>query len=353
MTKIGVLGVGAVGSYYGAFAAKAGEDITLIDMWPEHVEHMKRNGLRASGSHGDFTTPVRAIHLNEVQRLVQDPFDVVFLSVKSYDTTWAATFIAPYVKPSGCVVSAQNCMNDDLLASIVGQQRAVGCVVSGITVALWEPGHVTRGGDPSSYRDHIVFRVGEHHGRITDRVREIVRILDHAEGAKATTNLWGERWSKLATNCMSNAMSGMSTLGNIGLTQDPRARYLRIHAGKEVVRVAQAAGASVEPISGIDQDVWADADDGAKFEELDAKLAQGRHGVQEWFPSMYQDLKKGRKTEIDLMNGHVVRKGRELGIATPYNAATVATLKDVEEKRRKASPANVERAIKMAEGTRR
>ena len=83
--KIGIMGAGALGSYVGAFLARAGEDVTMVDMWPEHVETMKRDGLRASGSQGDFTVPINALHLTEAQNIT-DQFDYAFIALKSYDT---------------------------------------------------------------------------------------------------------------------------------------------------------------------------------------------------------------------------------------------------------------------------
>ena len=94
--KIGIMGCGALGSYAAAFLTKEGEDVTLIDMWPEHVETMRKDGLRASGSQGDFTVPVNALHLTDAQGIT-DLFDYVFISMKSYDTEWATHFIKRYV----------------------------------------------------------------------------------------------------------------------------------------------------------------------------------------------------------------------------------------------------------------
>ena len=106
--KIAVMGAGALGCYVGAFLTREGEDITFIDMWPEHVETMRSQGLRASGSQGDFTVPVKAMHLTDAQG-INDPFDYAFISVKSYDTEWATHFIKRYVKPEGFFISLQNC----------------------------------------------------------------------------------------------------------------------------------------------------------------------------------------------------------------------------------------------------
>ena len=110
-----IMGVGAAGSYIGAFLTREGYDVTLIDMWGEHVEAMRANGLRASGSQGDFTIPVKAYHLTDAMQLNQQ-FDIGFLAVKSYDTEWSAHFLKRFVKQGGVVVDSQNCMNDRLVA---------------------------------------------------------------------------------------------------------------------------------------------------------------------------------------------------------------------------------------------
>ena len=166
--KIGIMGAGAVGCYVGAYFVKEGEDVTFIDMWPEHVETMRSKGLRASGSQGDFTVPVNAMHLTDAQN-IYDLFDIAIISVKSYDTEWATHFIKRYVKSEGFFVSIQNCWNDPLIGDIVGPGRALGCVAASSEVALWEPGHVNRGGSPRPDHGHTVFRVGEHDGFITPK----------------------------------------------------------------------------------------------------------------------------------------------------------------------------------------
>ena len=83
--RIAIMGPGAVGSYVGAFLVQSGEDVTFIDMWPEHVETMRKQGLRASNNMGDFTVPVKAMHLTDAQGITE-PFDYAFITVKSYDT---------------------------------------------------------------------------------------------------------------------------------------------------------------------------------------------------------------------------------------------------------------------------
>ena len=343
MTRMAIMGAGAAACYIGAFLTREGEDITFIDQWPEHVETMRSKGLRASGSQGDFTVPVKAMHLTEVQG-IREPFDIAFVAVKSYDTEWATHFIKRYLKPSGYIVSSQNCMNDELIASIVGYHREVPCVMSHIKVALWEAGHVIRGGPVGRDHGHDVFRVGETNGRITPRVEYLVGLLNHIDGARATTNIWGERWAKLALNSMGNPVGGISGLGSQGMAQSPEARALRIHIGRETVQVGLALNYDVVPIMGFDARIWARANEGDVFEEIDSSLHPKPGGV-DWYASMSQDVRKGRLSEIDHMNGYVVRKGKEVGVPTPYSAAIVDLMHEIDAGRLKPDPSLIDQVL--------
>ena len=340
------MGAGAVGSYIGAFLSRDGHDVTLIDMWGSHVDAMNENGLRVSGTQGDFTVPVKAVHMTASQE-IKEPFDTAFLTVKSYDTEWATHFIKRFLSPTAVVVSAQNCMNDHLIASIVGHQREVGCVMSAITVALWEPGHVNRGGQPGRERGHDVFRVGELHGRITTRVEALAELLSTIDGARATPNIWGERWSKLTSNASSNPVTAMTGLGSSAAAAYPSARWIQTHIAKESVRVGQALGYEIEPVSGIPAEKWASADQGDVFEELEA-LFQARAGGKEWKSSMAQDVTKGRRTEIEWMNGLIVERGREAGIPTPVNSATVEVIERIDAGTLPPDPSNLDLVVSAA-----
>ena len=343
--KIAVMGVGAVGSYIGAFLTRDGHDVTLIDMWAEHVETMRSKGIQVLGIQGDFTVPVNAVHLSDA-RQVREQFDIAFLSVKSYDTEWASHFINRFVKPTGVVVNSQNCMNDQLTASIVGHHRQVGCIMSGITVSLMEPGKVHRGGEIGRNRGHDVFRVGELHGAITHRVGELAQMLSCIDGARVTSNIWGERWAKLTNNASSNPVEAMTGLASQSLAQDPRARLVRIHIAKESVQVGQAHNVKVESALGVSADELAGADQGDVFEELDARMMP-RSGADNWRSSMGQDVDKGRYTEIDYMNGYIVEKGEEIGVPTPFNTAIVELVSEIHSGRARPEPSNIERLLGM------
>lgn len=345
--RIAVMGTGAVGGYAGAHMAQAGEDITFIDPWPEHVETMRAKGLRISHIRDvpEFTVPVRALHLTEVQHFAKEkPIDIAFVCMKSYDTRWATAMISQYLAPQGFIVSLQNCMNEETIAGVVGWGRVVGCIASSITVDLCEPGHVRRAAGKSGDK-HTVFRTGEVHGRITDRVQEIRRLVALADSALVTSNLWGERWSKLVTNAMANGLSASTGLISKDILRNDALRRFGARLGSEAIRVGQALGYELEEVHHIDPEVIARAGEGdpAAVREYDEhRLAEvSKAGGGEHRPSMGQDMVKGRRTEIEFLNGFIARKGEEVGIATPANVALTDIVKRVERGELQADPQHI------------
>ena len=342
--KIAIMGAGALGCYVGAFLTREGEDVTFIDMWPEHVEKMRKDGLHVSGSQGPFTVPVKAMHLTDAQGITE-PFDFAFIAMKAYDTEWATHFIKRYVKDTGFFVSLQNCWNDVPIAEIVGQNRAIGCIASHIEVALWEPGHVTRGGAVGRDSGHHVFRVGEQDERLSPRSEKVAAMLDCIDGSFATDNLWGQRWAKLCQNGMGNALSAASGMGSQDMAEDPRCRSIRINLCKEGAQVGLAMGLQVADVQGVAAATWADADKGDVFEELDAFMAS--HGGRvNWLASMAQDVHKGRRSEIDFMNGLISQKGREFAVPTPFNDAVIEAMHGVDDGTVPQSADHVDRILK-------
>jgi 2-dehydropantoate 2-reductase len=345
--KIAIMGAGAVGGYAGAHMAQAGEDVTFIDPWPEHVERMRQAGLRVSHITGEeFTTPVRALHLTDVQHLSKErPIDIAFVCMKSYDTAWATRLIAQYLAPDGYVVSLQNCMNEETVADVVGWGRTLGCIASSITVDLCEPGHVRRAAGKSRGKGHTVFRVGEVHGRITDRAKGVCRLVDYADGAMITTNLWGERWSKLVTNVMGNGLSACTGMISRDLLSNDTIRRFGARLGSEAIRVGQALGYELEEINHLPPEVIARAGEGdpeSASEYDEHRLAEAkRPGGGAHRPSMGQDMVKGRRTEIEFLNGFVVRKGAEVGLPTVANAALTDIVKRVERGELQPDPQHI------------
>jgi 2-dehydropantoate 2-reductase len=343
--KIVIVGAGAVGGYTGAHMARAGEDVTFIDPWPEHVEEMKRNGLRITHHQGEepFTVRPRALHLTEAQQISKEsPFDIAFICTKSYDTAWAAIMIRQYLAPGAYVVSLQNCMNEATIAGVVGWGKILGCIASNISVGLVEPGHVHRGGLKGGAA-HTVYRTGEVHGRVTPRANEVLRLVSLADSAKVTDNLWGERWSKLSTNAMANGVSASTGLSGAAMSQNEAIRRFQARLGSEAVRIGQALGYRLEEINHLPPEVIAGAGEGdpASWARYEDRLSTQRRGSAEQRPSMGQDMMKGRRTEIEFLNGYIVREGEKVGIAARANERLVEVVKQVERGELKPDPRNI------------
>jgi 2-dehydropantoate 2-reductase len=329
--KIAFMGVGAVGGYAGAHMAQAGEDVTFIDPWPAHVEKMQRDGLKISHIRDvpEFTTKVRAMHLTDAQQLAKEkPIDIAFVCMKSYDTEWAATLISQYLAPGGFIVSLQNCMNEETIANVVGWGKTV---------------HVRRAAGKSGTK-HTVFRTGEVHGRVTDRIKEICRLVSLADSAMVTENLWGERWSKLVTNVMGNGLSACTGMIGKDMVQNDAIRHFSARLGSEAIRVGQALGYELEEIQHLDPEIIARAGEGdaAATRHYDEhRLSEVSGGGGEHRPSMGQDIVKGRRTEIEFLNGMVAKKGDEIGIATPANVVLTDIVKRVERGDLKPDPKHI------------
>jgi 2-dehydropantoate 2-reductase len=339
--RIGIIGAGAIGCVVGGMLTKAGRDVTLIDQWPEHVETMRRQGLRLSGTCGDHVIRVKVIHVHELQSVTQ-PFDAAFVSVKSYDTEWATALALPYLaRPDGVVVDFQNGINDERVAAVAGRARTLGCVIT-IGAGLYEAGHAMRTASQT-----IGFKIGELDGKDTERAKQLAAVMNDVAGAKVTTNLFGERWSKLTVNCMANPLAGLSGFGSAEIRSEPGPARIAIQVAAEAISVGRGCGFEVEPIYGIETQRFVDAAAGRETDKLLADMAAGAKSLAGGRPSMLQDVMRGRRTEIDYLNGYVVDQGRRVGVKTPFNEMVVQLVHDHGVGTLKPSPANLEPLTRM------
>ena len=346
--RLAVVGAGAVGGYIGAHLAHAGHDVTLIDMWPAHVEAMNAKGLEITGmTEAETIRPkVTAIHLTQAQHFAKErAVDIAILSVKSYDTEWAATFIAQYLSPEGYIVSAQNSINEPVIAGVVGWGKTIGCMVgNNFAVDLYEPGRIRRtmpkGGTYAS------LQVGEVHGRITPRLKKLAAVMGAVDKCEATSNLWGVRWSKLVVNGMRNGVSAATGMGGNERDGHDRIRRIVMQLAGEAVKVGRAQGLDLETIAGLAPDLYAQATDGDKsaFDTVEAAVIAGTKGTARsnlQRPSMAQDMAKGRRTEIEQMNGLIAARGNAVGCAAPTHEALTDVVKRVERGEMPARPENL------------
>ncbi len=336
--KMAVLGTGAIGSSVGADLTKTGYDVVLIDQWPEHVEAMKANGLRVTMPDEDLHTPVRAMHICDVCCLTY-PFDIVFLTAKSYDSCWMTELIKPHLKPNGVLVSLQNSLNDELISPIIGPTRDIGCVVE-LSAEIFEPAKVKR----NTTHTGTWFAPGELHGRVTDRVKEIADILSCVGKTDITTNIWGAKWTKLVANTMLQAPIGVLGLREQEATDIPQVFDFCIQLGREAMAVGAAMGYTIEAIYGLSADEFMGSTDEVLKKNLLTLVA---HIGKEARNSVLQDHLKGRYSEVDQLNGLVVKKGREAGVPTPLNEAIVDLTKQVQYGNLKPDRSNLDQLNKL------
>jgi 2-dehydropantoate 2-reductase len=322
-----------MGSYIGGRIAQSGYDVTLVDPWRENIETIKRAGVRLFDTQGgESSACVSALHMDEIAELAERPIDVAFVAVKSYDTAWAAELIRPYLAPDGFVVSLQNGINESTIAGIVGAHRTLGCIASTMGVALRGPGRVERTYRPAGDA-YTVFRVGELDGRITPRVQSVVAMLGSVDSARAIVDLWGERWAKLAANSMHNGLAAVTGLGHLQIYSQPQPRWLAIRLGAEAVRVGRNLRLNLHPVRGIPADDLEAAGygDAGALQRVGRVIEDGMDRLTEGLrPSTAQDAMKGRRTEIDYINGAVCAKAAEVGVPVPCQHAIVELVKRLE-----------------------
>jgi len=346
--RIAVIGAGAIGGYTGGHLAHNGFDVTLIDPWPEHIETIRKDGLAIEGvTTEEFVcAKPKTMHLTEAQELAkQKPVDIAFVAVKSYDTEWATRLIAQYLAPDGYVVSLQNCMNEERIAGIVGAEKTVGVIPALLGAELYGAGRVRRTSAKGS-SPYEVYRAGELHSRITKRIEELAEIIGTIDSVRATTNLWGERWSKLCVNGMANGVAAATGLSGNDMNRNEKIRRLSIRLAGEGVRVGQALGYQLEHIRMHDPESLARAAEGdpAALDEVESQILaalQSNTRSELARPSMGQDMLKGRRTEIDYINGVIAAKGQEVGMPAPTHVKLVAAVKQVELGKIPARPENL------------
>jgi len=323
-----VWGAGAIGGTLGAFLARAGHDVTLVDTVSEHVAAINGAGLRLSGPIATFTTRLPAF----TPGTLEGAWDTIILATKAQHTAAAVRALLPHLSPTGCVISAQNGLNELTIAEVVGAARTVGAFVN-FGADYLDPGSILYGG-----RGTVM--VGEAFGaaRLTPRVlaiRDAWRDFD--ERATATANIWGYLWGKEAYGAMlfANALSGESIADGLARSEY---RGLYIAIAREILAVALARGVRPEAFDGFDPAAYLpDAPAGAAAASLDVMVAHNRKSAKS-HSGIWRDLAvRKRPTEVDAQLGIVISLGAEAGVSTPLTAAVVALIHQVERGERPQS----------------
>ncbi len=314
-----IWGAGAIGGTMGAHLARAGHDVTLVDTVNEHVAAIDRSGLQITGPISAFTARVPAF---TPDTLVGE-WDTIVLATKAHHTEDAARALLPHLGAAGCVISAQNGLNELTIASIVGSERTVGAFVN-FGADYMEPGVILYGG-----RGAVV--VGEIDGRVTPRAVAVRDAwLDLDERAIVTPNVWGYLWGKEAYGAMlfATALTNESIADALAM---PAYRPLYIALAQEILAVAEGRGVTPEAFDGFDPSSYLpQAPDGAAARSLDDLVTHNRRSVKT-HSGIWRDLAvRKRRTEVDAQLGIVTTLGDQAGVATPLTTRLIELIHDVE-----------------------
>jgi 2-dehydropantoate 2-reductase len=299
-----MLGSGALGSTIGGTLAQAGLDVYFADSWEAHVSAMLNQGLKIIEPPSERVVKVRATtNCREI-----GPVDLIIILVKSFHTREAIESALPIIGDQTMVLSLQNGLgNEDILVDVLGKER----VISGKTYVggvLIGPGEVLAG-----VKGKLTY-IGELDGEMTDRIAEVGRLFNQAGMETIVSdNIYGIIWSKLLINIATGALAAITRLTYGPLNTMEAIIECSAEAVSEAVAVAKASG--VELSVNDPREIWYKATEGLP---------------PEFKTSMLQDLEKGSVTEIDYINGSVVKLGEKYNIPTPVNKTLVTCIKGIE-----------------------
>ena len=317
-----IWGAGAIGGVLGAYWVRAGLPVLMVDIVREHVEVCRTSGLSITGPVEQFTQVVPAVTPDELEGV----YDVIVLAVKAQATEAALAMLLPHLAPNGYVLSAQNGLNEIVIARAVGQERTMGCFVN--FGADW------LGAGEILFGNRAAVVVGEIDGSIRERTRQMHRaLLVFEPQAILTDNLWGYLWGKLAYGAMlfATALTDDSMTENFA---DPRRFVVFDQLAREVMAVTAARGVVPVGFNGFDPSCFAPGASDAGARASIAALAEFNRHTAKTHSGIHRDLAvRKRKTEVDPQIGVIVALGREVGIATPAIACLVALIHDIEDGR--------------------
>lgn len=335
-----VWGAGAIGGSLGRAFIRAGREVVFVDRDEAHVAAINGSGLRIVGPLVDDTVPAKAF----LPETVREKFDTVFLCVKAHHTREATEALKPRLAAGGCVVSAQNGLNELVISEIVGAERTVGCFVN-FGADYLEPGVVHYSG-----RGAVV--IGEIDGRRTPRIEALHRLMTaFSPAAVLTDNIWGYLWGKMIYGSLLFA-TALTNDSIADVLADPRHRPLLTRLGNEVGAVAKARGVTLEGFDGFDPTAFAPGASGeALRKSFDDMVAHNRRSAKS-HSGIWRDLAvRKRRTEVDSQIAPIVEIGRKLGTPAPITARVVAMIHEIEQGKRPLADENLVELGRGVSGT--
>lgn len=326
-----IYGAGSLGTVLGAYISKNGGQVDLINRNKQHVQALKTNGAHITGT-VEMTVPVTALTPDEMQ----GKYDLIILLTKQLFNKEVLEGIKEFMADDSIVCTLQNGLPELSVSEVVGEDRTMGCTVAWGATML-EPGVVELTSEP----DSMSFGLGRMNGKKDEKLMEVKAFLEQMCPVEIEENFMGVRWSKLLINAAFSGMSAVTglTFGEAAQRKDSRVCVQMLI--KECIDVAAAAGIKIEPVQGKDIVKLLDFKGALKkkITFLIIPAAIKKHALLK--ASMLQDLEKGKKTEIDFINGIVCAYGRKYGVPTPYNDKVVEIIHGVEDGVYKCTPANI------------
>ncbi len=338
--RILVEGVGGIGGILSARLLAGGHDVTLVTGNEPIAAAINDRGLRVASGAGEAVIRARAYaSLDDLGK--GGLFDVALLVMKAHTVVDAARRTVPWLSPDdGYLVTCQNGIVEDDVMAAVGAGRVVSGIV-GWGGTMHEPGLYEKTGPGEIH-------IGEMDGRMSDRVASLGRILECVTPVVITGNIRGALWSKLAINCIvttPGALTGQ-TLGAMLAHRNLRDVALALY--REVVDTAHAHGVKLERIAADPMMLYLPAGAGPLrrwAKDVVARFVGQKYGRLR--SSMLQSLERGRPSEVGFINGYVVGKAKEKGMAIPLNERLVAMIEEIERKERRIEPRNIEELVSL------
>ena len=321
--KVLIWGAGAIGGTLGAYFARAGHEVTLVDTVAEHVKAISDQGLSISGPIKTFNVRVPAFTPGELT----GQWERILLCTKAQHTETALSALQPHLTEQGYVVSVQNGLNELTLADVLGEARVIGSFVN-FGADYQEPGVIHYGG-----RGAVV--LGELDGQETPRLKELHELfLTFDDDAMTTPNIWGYLWGKLAYGAMLFA-TALTNASIADALDHPDYRALYIALGQEVLRVADALKIHPEAFNGFDpQAFMPNTPEAVSQRSLDEMVAFNRKSAKT-HSGIWRDLAvRKRRTEVDPQLGAIVTAGQRVGVKTPITEKLTQLIHEVEDGKR-------------------
>ena len=328
--RVTIVGAGAIGGTVGAYLARSGTPVEMVDKDAAHVAAMAGNGLTIQAFDETFTVGVQAISPAQLS----GPLQVVLLAVKAQHTADAVSSIAPLLTSDSTVVSLQNGLCPRTIAAAIGEHRTIGALVN-FSADYLEPGLIT-------YAGAGTVRIGGLDGKPSPRLEAAAALLSGWGSVEVTDNMWGYLWGKLG---YANMLFGTALTDETMADIIDRYRPLMVELAAEVYEAAAREGVRPEPFDNVEPGLYypRETQDWDRINASIDDLVARRKVDQKARSGIWRDLAvRKRRTEVDDQIGAVLRIGRGHGLSMPLTGRLVTMIHELEDGTRQRTAANVD-----------